>query len=397
MSDPTANEFGPAAENADLKALIVGRIRREGPITFRDYMEMALYHPEHGYYNSNRPKMGREGDYLTSPQVHSVFGYMVAKQLWQVWEIMQRPPLFQVVEMGAGRGVLGRDVLKWAREHALDFYEAVVYCMVERSDALRREAGRTLEVAALSADKVRWAEGVSGDIAGCVISNELVDSFPVHRVAIENDELREIYVDWQYGKFVESSGRPSTNELRDYFERSGLLPGEGCRAEVNLEAPLWMARVAKALKRGVVLTFDYGYEATELYAPWRKDGTLLCFYRHTASADPFDRLGYQDMTAHVDFTTLMNESKRSGLDTLGLISQSQFLTALGIGGGLSPTAAERDSGLEEYYARRQAVFTLIDPERLGRIKVLVQQRDLPQATGLWCLQPPPASSEVFLE
>jgi SAM-dependent MidA family methyltransferase len=390
--DPTTNELAIAAENAALKAAITERVEREGPITFRDYMNMALYHPEHGYYSSDRPKMGREGDYLTSPQVHSVFGYMLAKQLWQVWALMNRPASFDIVEMGAGRGILCRDILSWAREQAPDFYGAIAYSLVERSDALRAEAKRMLEDAGWSPDKVGWTEGVSGDITGCIISNELVDSFPVHRVTVENGELREIYADWHDDKLVDMAAQPSTPELREYFERLELWPGEGSQAEVNLEAPHWIAEVGQALQRGVVLTFDYGYEAADLYAPWRGDGTLQCFYRHTVNSDPFARLGYQDMTAHVDFTTLAEEGRRWGLEPLDLISQSQFLTALGVGGGLSPTAGERDSGLQEYYERRRAIFTLIDPHRLGRIKVLVQHKALPQPADLWCLQPPDIQS-----
>jgi SAM-dependent MidA family methyltransferase len=153
----------------------------------------------------------------------------------------------------------------------------------------------------------------------------------------------------------------------------GLLPGEGCRAEVNLAALVWMRQVAAALARGFVLTFDYGHEARDLYAPWRRDGTLLCFYRHNPSPDPYVRVGKQDMTAHVDFTSLVEEGRRHGLEPLGITTQSRFLAALGIGGALAPPSGA-ELPLEEYYARRRAVSELLDPAGLGRIRVLVQAK-----------------------
>jgi len=189
-----------------------------------------------------------------------------------------------------------------------------------------------------------------------------------------------VYVVWREGRFQEELGPPSTPELAAYFQRLGLLPGEGCRAEVNLAALVWVRRVAATLARGFVLTFDYGHEAGDLYAPWRRDGTLLCFYRHNPSSDPYARVGKQDMTAHVDFTSLVEEGRRHGLEPLGVTTQSRFLAALGIGEALArlPDGQARTPGdelsLEEYYVRRRAVSELLDPAGLGRIRVLVQAK-----------------------
>ena len=158
-----------------------------------------------------------------------------------------------------------------------------------------------------------------------------------------------------------------------YFDALGLLPGDGSYAEVNLDAADWMRDVAASLERGYVLTFDYGYEATELYAPWRKDGTLLCFSKQSASSDPYQRIGKQDMTASVDFTTLKRIGEESGLRTLAMTDQSSFLVRMGIGEGV----AEAQNEMEEYFARRKVAMDLIDPARLGRIKVLLQGKDVP--------------------
>ncbi len=376
------DEFESTAENPLLVAEVRARLEREGRITFRDFMEMALYHSQHGYYRSPREKMGRTGDYLTSPEVHPLFGHMVGRQLADMWEVIGSPTCFDVLEMGAGNGLLARDVLRWAQRLHPDLFEALRYRIAETSPALAERQRDMLATLSLPEGKATWEPEASPDadsVSGCVLSNELVDSFPVHRVAVEGGELREVYVVWRDGRFDEEMGPPSTPELSAYFERLGLLPGEGCRAEVSLAALEWMRQVAAALERGFVLTFDYGHEAAELYAPWRRDGTLLCYYRHNPSPDPYVRIGKQDMTAHVDYTSLVEEGRRHGLEPLGITTQARFLVALGIGEALA-RAPGADLPLEEYYARRHAVTELTDPAGLGRIRVLVQAKGMGPCT-----------------
>jgi len=373
-------EFEPATENAALKEAIVARILTEGPITFRDFMDAALYHPQHGYYRSHREKMGREGDYLTSPEVSSIFGVLLGRQLREMWQALGEPRRFDLVEAGAGTGRLCRDILRWARSHAPAFRAALACIVVEVSDAL---AERQRETLADECCDVRWSAALPDGIEGCLLNNELLDSFPVHRVSVREGALLEVFVAWDGARFVEALRPPSTPALESYFEPLGLLPGEGCLAEVNLEALEWMRRAGRALRSGFLLTLDYGFEAQELYAPWRTDGTLLCFYRHNAAGDPYARLGRQDITSHVDFTSLRKAGEESGLRTLGLVSQSEFLTRLGIAEVMAPPG-EGDTDLEEYYARRRAVSELVDPEALGRVRALVQAKGAgePRLTGL---------------
>jgi SAM-dependent MidA family methyltransferase len=387
----TVDEFESTAEDPLLVAEIRTRLERQGHMTFRDFMEMALYHPRHGYYRSPREKMGRAGDYLTSPEVHPLFGHMVGRQLAEMWEVMGSPARFDLLEMGAGSGLLAHDILRWAQRLHPAFFEALVYRIAETSPALVERQRRTLEELGLPESKVTWEPDevpAGGSVSGCLLSNELVDSFPVHRVAVEGGKLLEVYVVWREGRFQEELRPPSTPELSAYFERLGLLPGEGCRAEVNLAALVWMRQVAAALARGFVLTFDYGHEAGELYAPWRRDGTLLCFYRHNPSSDPYVRVGKQDMTAHVDFTSLVEEGRRHGLDLLGITTESRFLAALGIGEALARTPGD-ELLLEEYYARRRAVSELVDPAGLGRIRVLVQAKGVEPCTLRGLAEPSP--------
>jgi SAM-dependent MidA family methyltransferase len=219
---------------------------------------------------------------------------------------------------------------------------------------------------------VDWEEELPRNVNGCILSNELLDSFAVHRIRITDGSLREIFVHWSGGAFVEELRPLVSNEVSTYFERLDLLPGEGCTAEVNLQALYWMRESGKALRRGFVMTFDYGHQASDLFAPWRTDGTLMCFYRHNPSSDPYARIGRQDMTTHIDFTSLITAGEDAGLTTAGLTSQSEFLERLGIQDALAPPSEGID--LEAYYARRGQINELIDPAGLGRIRVLVQSK-----------------------
>jgi SAM-dependent MidA family methyltransferase len=384
-------DFEPVTENAALIELLRRRIEAEGPITFHDYMEAVLYDPQHGYYATRLP-VGREGDYLTSPEVNSVFGALVAKQLLQCWRLMGEPNRFDVIEPGAGTGRLARDILRWAARREPAFARAIRYRIVEVSPALRAQQRETLS----GCDEVEWLEELPGEIEGCVVSNELLDSFPVHRVVRVlpasplprnlppsplpkgRGNLRELYVGWSAGRFAEERGELSTERIARYFADLGIEPSEGCVAEVNLHAIDWMRDVAQRMRRGFVLTFDYGYEASELYAPWRRDGTLMCFYRHNPSSDPYTRAGKQDMTSHVDFTSLMRAGREGGLEVAGFTTQARFLANMGIGEGMA-AAKESPEALEEYYARRRAVQELIDPAGLGRIRVLAQRKGVEAA------------------
>jgi len=373
---PTPDEFDSLTESTPLVAALRDRIAREGPITFRDFMEAALYDPRHGYYATQDASTSRAWDYVTSPEVHPIFGTLVAKQIIELWRALGSPARFDVVEPGAGRGLLARDILRRAAREP-GFADAVRYHIVERFGRLQRLQEASLIEAEIEPARVTWHDALPRMGDGCVVSNELFDSFPVHRVANHNGRLRELYVDLHGGRFVDRLGPPSTDELRAYFDQLGLLPGDGCIAEVNLAAAAWMQEAAASVGRGYVLTFDYGYEAPELYAPWRRDGTLLCFYRQSASSDPYQRVGRQDITSSVDFTTLRRAGEEAGMRTAGYTDQADFLTRLGIAEGVATIARERPAEMEEYFARRDVVLALIDPARLGRIRVLLQAKDAP--------------------
>ncbi|RLC57311.1 MAG: SAM-dependent methyltransferase [Chloroflexi bacterium] len=365
-----SSEFESVTENAALKTAIADAVAdAAGALPFRDFMEMALYHPTLGYYTSRRDVIGRSADYLTSSELTPLFGAMLGRQLREMWERLDRPDRFDAVEAGPGTGVLARDVLGWAARTAPDLAAALRYTLVETSPTLAERQQTTLAAEGFEA---QWRDDLPSTVSGCIFSNELLDAMPVHRVAVEDGALREVYVTRDGDGFGEELRDPHP-DVAAYFGALGLLPGEGCHAEVNLEAPRWIASAAGALDRGYVLTFDYGYEAGDLYAGWRAEGTLLCFYRHNPATDPYARIGRQDITSHVDFTTIRRSGEDAGLTTLGLTTQAEFLGALGIGEALQPPTGERPK-MEEYFARRRAVTDLIDPGGLGRVKVLVQAK-----------------------
>jgi len=380
-------EFESTTDNPALVDVLRARIEREGAITFHDYMETALYQPQHGYYASREP-MGREGDYLTSPEVHPMFGALVGKQVAELWRALGEPTAFDVIEQGAGTGRMAHDLLRWASRREPAFFGATRYRIVEISASLReRQRQKLAALPDLRGGQVEWLDELADGIEGVVLTNELLDSFPVHRVAYLTPNSfpkgkgnpSEVWVRTEGGRFVEVVREPSTPRLQEYFAALGIQPGAGCTVEVNLHAIDWMAEVATKLRRGFVLTFDYGYEAAELYAPWRRDGTLMCFYKHNPSNDPYARIGKQDMTAHVDFTSLRRAGEAHELEIAGFTTQARFLANLGIGAAIEEVVKEAPGALEEYYARRRAVTELIDPAGLGRIRVLAQRKGVEQS------------------
>ena len=308
---------------------------------------------------------------MTSPELSPIFATLVGRQLREMWQSIGEPTLFQIVECGAGTGSLCRDILWWASAAAPEFHATIHYTIVETSSAMVAHQ-RSMLAADSHHSKVDWKLEVPDDVTGCILSNELLDSFAIRRVKMKNGSLAEIFVRWSSEAFVEELRPIEIGDVSRYFDRLGLSPGEGCTAEVNLQALDWMRKAGEALRRGFVMTFDYGYEASDLFAPWRTDGTLMCFYRHNPSSDPYARIGRQDMTTHIDFTSLITAGEDADLTTVGLTSQNEFLERLGIQDALSPPAEGTD--LEAYYARRGQINELLDPAGLGRVKVLVQSK-----------------------
>ena len=378
-----AHMTGP--ENTELVEVICGLIRDRGPIPFAEFMDLVLYHPQLGYYHSPREKIGPQGDFYTSPNVHPIFGHLIARQLHQMWEILGHPSPLNIVEMGAGKGLLCADILEYCRECLPRFYDDVRYLLAEKSPVFE-EKQRALLAPFAAQGKAEWIRPgilLSGQktITGCLLSNELIDSFPVHLVQQEGGKLREIYVVCGNHSFGEILAPPSTPELEAYLHDYGAPFQEGQRGEINLRALEWVEGVSRSLDRGFVLTIDYGYEAEELYHPSRRQGTLLCYFRHTTSPNPYQRLGYQDITAHVNFSALMRKGETEGLHGAGFTEQYRFLTALGLLQDLEKfeASSERYSATE-FLKKKLAMRNFLIPGGMGSLfKVLAQFKGLEEA------------------
>jgi SAM-dependent MidA family methyltransferase len=373
--------------NPALIAAIRDAIVPTGRITFAQFMDLALYHPTHGYYRVRAERPGRGGDFLTAPELSPFFGTCIARQLHEVWQLLGRPESFTVLEYGAGGGRLAQDILAGARDEAPEFAAALRYRLHE-TNPHRRASARAL------LDATRLGEVVSYEdpedaadttaFVGAIITNEFADALPIHRViGDEAGGIRERYVRWDdaQGWFAEELGEPSTPRLVAALAAGGITLQAGQSAEINLAAHDWLAGVAARLSRGLLLTIDYGYPTAELYAPKRRNGTFLCYYRHTANEAPYTQIGQQDMTAHVDFGALERAGSAVGLHTLGFTTQGHFLTNLGLGDLLVATQTP-GRALDAYLTDRSAVLALIEPGGMGRFGVLAQGKAFEPAVPL---------------
>lgn len=365
-----------------LEELLAERIRRHGPLTFAEYMRECLYHPVHGYYS--QPEARRFADYYTSVDVNPIFGRLLARQFAEMWERLSRPGEFVLVEAAAGTGRLASQILDFVREKLPEFYGAVRYVAVERSPARCDQARERL-----AADRERGTCRVDPEIPrriphGCVFSNELLDALPVHRVVQKDGTLREVFVMHDGKRFFEATMPLSTCAIAEYFAAQQVVLLEGQQAEAGLEACDWIGEVDRRLERGFVLTIDYGHEAKELFDARHMAGTVLAYGKHRASEDFYAEPGLQDLTAHVNFTAMRTWGERGGLKTLGRVSQTAFLMALGQGNGFADLYEEGMSEAAKVRGRLE-LKTLIFPEGMGeRFQVMIQGKGVRDArlTGL---------------
>ena len=372
----------------------------DGRIPFTHFMERALYDPDHGYYMRPLPPEPRERDYYTSPDVGEVFGRCLARQFAEMWKVLGEPENFHVIELGAGRGLLCGDVCRHLESDAPDCMSRTTYIAVERSPARLSTLLEGIESEKLNqGDRITWLDSVGAlpsRITGVIYSNEFFDALPVHRVCPLDGRFLEVYVRARNAEFFEELDAPSTVELQRYFDRLAIsFDGgkDGDRAEVNLCAVAIMETIGKKLDRGFVLTLDYGYPAGELFSARRiaGGGMLMCYHRHRAHADAYIHVGEQDMTAHVDFSSLTLAGMDTGLHAVGFTDQHHALVGLGIARELSPLveSAERDQ-LGGLY-RNLAIKNLLLPGGLGgTLKVLLQEKGVgaEKAKGLSAIQSP---------
>lgn len=351
-----------------LSEIIKQKIKEEGPISFRDFMEMALYYPGLGYYTSDSDKIGTIGDFYTSSNLTPGYGAMIARQLEEMWTLSGEKE-FTIVEYGAGTGALCRDILDCLKVNP-KLYEALDYVIIEKSPAMRAKEKTHLH------EKVSWHDSIQNiaGITGCILSNELVDNFSVHQVVME-DELMEIFVDYRHD-FVEVL-QPAPPSLKEYLAELKIRLPKGFRTEINLEATRWISEIAAALRRGYVMTIDYGSPSSELYKEHRSHGTLLCYHKHKLNDSPYQNIGEQDITAHVNFSALQHWGSKNGLDCCGFTDQAHFLLSLGFSDYLLNMATQ-EQDMIAYYKKRMHLINTLLMDMGSKFKVLIQRKGIPQ-------------------
>jgi SAM-dependent MidA family methyltransferase len=387
-----------------LERKLIERIHREGPLTFRSFMQSALYDPKHGYYNTERLKIGPGGDYYTSSNVHAAFGAVLARVFAGLFnELDKNSDHLAIAEVGAGTGQLAVDILSAIRDEHRSLFNRLSYAIVETSPAMRsRQQQRLVGFG----DRVQWqtlAELARSPFPRIVFSNELVDALPVHRVRKWGGRLQESYVtvpgapaggcdegtgERRSSSLEESSsppggtrdhltfawGEPSTSRLDEYLTRSRVTLVDGQIAEIGLDAVDWLAEASRAIENGFLVTIDYGDEAGLLYGSDRRNGTLRSFQDHALRESTLDRVGEQDLTASVNFTALIEHGSDCGLETVSYERQATFLIRNGLIDRIA--AIETSSGgVIDDLGERLAVKNLFVPGGVSdNFRVLIQRK-----------------------
>jgi len=332
-----------------LRQIIEQEICQRGPMPFSRYMELCLYHPELGYYSRNAEQFGKAGDFYTSSDVHAVFARLLARQFEQIWRLLQSPPRIEILELGPGRGLFAQDVLDWTEKKFPEFFRALHYSLSERSPALRGKLKLTLARflesgrASMLLKKERENEfaprilgkasdastdglverALSPDVPLIIFGNEFFDALPVEVVSAQG----KLQVAIQEGRLVESWAQPSAEEV-EYLDRYSVHPESGERIEIPLQASHYMAGLSASIRTGLIVAIDYGYTRQEQLAG-RHRGTIMAYRQHSASPNPYQAPGDQDLTAHVNFSALAAAAEAGGLQVQPLLTQSQFLMGIG--------------------------------------------------------------------
>jgi SAM-dependent MidA family methyltransferase len=378
--DP-APDVDAVGQDEELAGRIHDEIVRDGPITFARFMELALYDPAGGYYRAATARPGRDGDFLTAPEAHPIFGAALARAVADAWDRLGRPAPFTLREHGAGTGTLGLAILDGIAHERPDLAAILRYQPIEVEPRRLEALARRLETAGHGA--VLDTPPLPGEqpIDGVILANEVLDALPTHRLVMRTGLLCEVRVDSRDGAFVDTETDPSTPALAARLAAEDIQLADGQRAELCLELDAWLTETASGLGRGILLLIDYGYPAAELYDPVRRgDGTLRAYLRHRVHDDPYLHVGRQDLTAHVDVTAVERAAAAAGLAHLGTTTQAEYLVGLGTESLLQAIQADAATTIEDYLTLRSALRRLLDPGAMGRFRVMAFGRGWP--TGI---------------
>ncbi|WP_296809930.1 SAM-dependent methyltransferase [Thiocapsa sp.] len=347
----------------EISTRLAERIRAEiattgGLLPFDRFMELALYTPGLGYYVAGAVKLGRDGDFVTAPEISPLFGRCLAAQSAEVLELLGGGDL---LELGAGTGTLAVEVLQ-----ALEHRDALPgrYLILEPSpDLQERQRTQIQERIPHLADRCAWLTHLPSELRGVVLANEVLDAMPVHRFNIRDDgRIDEIFVTEHAGDFLEITAPVRSSGLADAvgaLQAEGFAQTPGYSSEINLRLPPWMKALGRTLDAGLLLLVDYGYPRPAYYQPDRTMGTLMCHLRHQAHDDPYTHIGLQDITAHVDFTAVAEAGVAAGFDLAGFTTQAHFL----IGCGIDRILAEAPDAFDLTPGAKQLLLPTIMGER----------------------------------
>jgi SAM-dependent MidA family methyltransferase len=378
----------PRPESSDdsdpeLLEALRAEIRRDGPITFARFMEIALYDPARGYYRGTEARPGRAGDFLTSPEAHPLFGRAIGRFAAAVHAALGAPATFAIRESGAGTGALALPLVETIAGSDAHL-ETIRYLVDEIEPARLQAVGARLRSAAIPPHvRVDTVADDEAPIDGLHVANEVVDALPTHRVVQRGRALRELRVAiGPGGAIVDAETEPSPG-LPERLSVEGVALEDGQQAEICLALDAWMARAASGLGTGVLLVIDYGHPAADLYDRGRRpEGTLATYRGHAFGSDPFVAIGRQDITAHVDFTAMERAAEEAGLARLGATTQGPFLAGLGVGDLLVAEQTAPGHSLQGYLEARSALVRMIDPAAMGGFRVVAFGRGLPDGVAL---------------
>ncbi len=361
-------------------ARLVERIRdvidaNAGWISFERFMEMALYEPGLGYYSAGALKFGEAGDFVTAPEISPLFSRCLANQCQ---EVLNHIGPADVLELGAGSGVMAADVLL-----ELDRIGSLPqnYFILEVSADLReRQQARIKELAAHLAERVRWLDELPKAFRGVVLANEVLDALPVQRFRIRKEQVNAVGVTWQLGQLDWSEAHadePLEKAVREIEKEIGAPLPDGYGSEINLRLNPWIAGLAGAIEQGVVLLIDYGLPRAQYYRSERREGTLLCHYRHRFHDDPLINVGVQDIGAWVDFTAVAEAAVAAEMSVIGFTTQAHFLIGTGIEKFLADL--QHDPLIERVQLARQTMLLTLPGEMGERFKVIGLGKNYPHS------------------
>jgi SAM-dependent MidA family methyltransferase len=353
-----------AERNAPLSELIKTKIASQGALSFADFMEQALYAPGLGYYVAGKHKFGASGDFVTAPEISSLFSHSVARQCIQVLADIPSAP---ILELGAGTGRMALDILLYLETQSCLPQH---YFILELSPDLQAQQKETfIQSAPHLQNKVVWIRALPTHFKGVILANEVMDALPVHCFRWTGAFFLERCVTYNAARnqFVWQENSIPENSALDLALRN--LPSETFStnycSEINLLLPAWIASLSDTLEEGLILLLDYGFPQKEFYHPERSQGSLMCHYQHRAHADPFVHIGHQDITAHVDFTAVAIAAEEAQLDIAGYTNQANFLFNTDILKDFEAQIAS-EAGLPSTQLQH-ALRQLIEPHEMGEL------------------------------